>query len=236
MGVAADHIWLLDSRGTPPPALAGAESWLSASERARLLALPRAPRRDQFLLGRALLRIAVGHLVGRDPAVIEIVEVPGDAPAVIVPSHDAPFFSLSHSAHWVACVVGSAGPVGLDIEAISAARDVVALSEWRFHAEEHAWLLRQPDRTRAFYALWTGKEAMVKLRSRFGLSTDMADVRFDVAGDTLRPPLPAASWHVLASPPEVATSVVSNSESESPKVKLVGASDLSDLVLAAQRY
>ena len=220
---ALHALWLLDARDVSGTTLARVEGWLSASERARWATQTRSPRREQFLLGRALLRLAIAESVGRAPAEIDATEVADRPPTVTVPRGATPWFSLSHSHHWIACAVSSASAIGVDVEVLDAKRDVVALSEWRFHREEHAWLLQQPERSKAFYRLWTGKEAMVKLRSQLLMSAELGDVRFEVSGAELRAPPPAKCWHSWLSGGELAVSVVGASRLAAPVVRHIGA-------------
>lgn len=142
---------------------------LSASERSRCARFARRERQRQFLLGRALLRVAVARLTGLSPDAFDVIERAGDAPRITVPAGrcSIPYFSLSHSGEWIGCAISSNARLGLDIEAVDPARDILAASQIGFHAEEHAWLLRQPDSTRlsAFYELWCSREALYKLQS-----------------------------------------------------------------------
>lgn len=158
----------MDGRSLQSEQFAILQTQLSAGEMQRFERFRRPQRRRQYLLGRALLRQAIGHAAGVPSFAVSIIERPGLGPALILPEGVAhPGFSLSHSRHWVSCAVGPCGAVGLDIEAIDSARDVLQLSEASFHPAEHAWLCAhaEDERVAAFYRLWTLKEALFKLLS-----------------------------------------------------------------------
>ena len=219
-------VWLLDSRDTPPVALAAAERWLGADGRRRLAGLSRRSRREQFVLGRALLRLAVAHARECDPGMVRMTERAHRAPRVAAGGDPAPRFSLSHSGPWIACAVHATSALGLDIEVIDTTRDMVAISEWGFHGDEHQWLLRQPDRAAAFYRLWTGKEAMIKLSHEIGSPRDLREVACAVCGDAVQPPAFAASWYHVCAAPRVALSIVSSEPMAPPVMERIDASGL----------
>ncbi|WP_137174312.1 4'-phosphopantetheinyl transferase superfamily protein [Massilia sp. HP4] len=159
----ATVVWLLDSHDVAPDALASYAAWLGPSERARCARFVRAERRRQFVLGRALLRVALGRLLQRQPDTIVLDERPGQAP-VLVGEPDAGF-SISHSGRWVACAAGRGMRLGLDIERLDMARDVMALAGQAFGAAEVAVLqaLDPQARRTAFYRMWCAHEARFKL-------------------------------------------------------------------------
>jgi len=72
---------------------------------------------------------------------------------------DGPFFSISHSKEGIAVVVDKQ-PIGIDIEAIRRVDE--ELVERTMNEAEQAYISASEDRDRAFTALWTKKEAIVK--------------------------------------------------------------------------
>lgn len=158
-------LWLSDTAGLSDAAWARYTAWLGEPERARLARFVRAERRRQFIAGRALLRLALGRLLGLAPESFAIEERPGRAPALIHPAGAAVSFSISHSGAWVACATSTATEVGLDIERIDPARDLLALAEHSFSPQDVEALRLCPpeERTAAFYRLWCLHEAHIKL-------------------------------------------------------------------------
>ena len=160
----ASTIWLVDGRTVDDAELARDAAWLNADEAARYGRFVQPLRQRQFLIGRVLLRRALGWLLNVPVGAISLTERPGLAP-LLDHVEPAPGFSLSHSGPWVACAVCAQSALGLDIEVMDAQRDLHALAEQAFNAEEKRWFAKQSNRTRvaAFYQLWSSKEARIKL-------------------------------------------------------------------------
>lgn len=73
--------------------------------------------------------------------------------------YEGPELSLSHSGEYVVCAL-SDRPVGIDIQAMRPYRKGIA--QRYFSAPELARLEAAPDKTVAFYELWTAKESLIK--------------------------------------------------------------------------
>jgi 4'-phosphopantetheinyl transferase len=162
--LSSTGIWLLDSRTIDVAQLGRYEAWLGAPEAARYARFVRPLRRHQFLLGRALLRVAMGKALGVAAAAIVLEERPGQAPLLLSPA-DGPHFSISHSDHWIACALSSTTPLGLDIEMRDPGRDVLALAHQAFGSAVAAELecMSAEERLMAFYQRWSEAEARYKL-------------------------------------------------------------------------
>lgn len=157
-------IWLLDSRSLDLAQLTQYEMWLGPAETARYARFARPLRRCQFLLGRALLRAAMGKMLEVAPESIALEERAGQAPLLLSPVEGA-HFSISHSGHWVACALSGTTRLGLDIELRDPRRDVLALARQAFGAAVAAELEQLPpqERRAAFYQRWSAAEARYKL-------------------------------------------------------------------------
>jgi 4'-phosphopantetheinyl transferase len=160
-------VWLADARSVDPDALATYRAWLGEGERMRMECFVRDVRRQQFLIGRGLLRQGLGRVLGVAPSEVVLEERPGQAPRLCGVGSGVAEFSLSHSGPWIACAVSADTAVGVDIEAIDLRRDVLSLAQAAFSAEQCAWLSARPeaDRARAFYELWSLAEARIKLNA-----------------------------------------------------------------------
>jgi 4'-phosphopantetheinyl transferase len=158
-------IVLLDCSALDDTALAPFEAWLGPSERQRLDRFVRRERRRQFVAGRALLRQMLAPLLHLPPGSIALCERAGMAPLLVTPAPASLHFSLSHSGPWVSCALSETTPVGLDIERLDTRRDLAALAQHAFDADQQRWLAAQPPPARlaAFYALWCETEARFKL-------------------------------------------------------------------------
>lgn len=136
----------------------------------------RKERQKQFLLGRILLKKAVATFLSIPENEINIIERPDNKPRLILPPKKAliPFFSIAHSGIWVGCAVGK-NAVGLDIEIHNPVREPVKTGEMAFNSQENEWLKRhsEKEKNKAFYQLWTRKEALYKLLSETGHKKDL---------------------------------------------------------------
>jgi 4'-phosphopantetheinyl transferase len=158
-------LWLADADTLDDAGLARITGWLGASERHRCERFVRPLRRRQFLVGRALLRRMLARLLGLAPGDVALRERPCAAPELVGADLPAVGFSISHSGSWVACAASLHSPVGLDIERIDAARDVVALAEQAFDPATAAAVRACTGEARLhmFYRNWCLYEAGIKL-------------------------------------------------------------------------
>lgn len=169
-------LWIVDGRefvaGSTLPH--GLVTMLSLHERERLQGFLKPQRAREFLLGRLLLRYTLMQATGCSLDAIAVTERPGAAPLVSIGGRAAdgvvlPATSISHSQGWIACAQGKQCQVGVDIEVPVPQRDLVALADQAFTAQEQTWLASQPMPEQAFYQLWCGKEALYKYCSNAGL-------------------------------------------------------------------
>lgn len=145
--------------GMTPP-----EAWLTPTEQARWLAFGTAARRESFLAGRWLARLALQQWRGSDARPALAV---ADSGACHVTDGSGGFVSISHSAGTVVCAVAGV-PVGVDVESLGRPRDHLALAETVHSAAQRGRLARLPAEARAehFLQLWTLKEAWLKARGQ----------------------------------------------------------------------
>ncbi len=134
------RIWLADTAGlvSPLDMILGA---LSRDEAARAARLIDPAGQRSFAASRLLLR---GLLQTS----------PGDMPGTV---------SWSRSGSQIALATSSRAPIGLDLERIKPRNGLALLSIVGSRAECNGVAgLTEPERTRRFYRIWTGKEAILK--------------------------------------------------------------------------
>lgn len=153
--------------------MADPAGWLSPTEQARLAGFSTEPRRQGFLAGRWLARLAVRRWQGADA--LPVLTVAGSGACHVDGAAGRVFVSISHSGEQLACAVAGQ-PVGIDVERMERPRDHLALARSVHGPAQQAALAALPEHERgpAFLALWTLKEAWLKARER-GL--DVAEMR-----------------------------------------------------------
>jgi len=161
---------MVDADTVTDDALRRCRNWLSVSEAARYQKFVRAARQRQFVIGRGLLRMALGRLLGLAPEDVHLDERAGQAPQLAGGSanNGLPGYSIAHSGRWVACAVSAHSALGLDIEFKAPGRDLAALAEQAFDPAALArWdamqALPENGRLDGFYGLWSEQEARFKL-------------------------------------------------------------------------
>ncbi len=155
---------------------------LADSERARAARFHHLSDRWEFILGRVMARHLLSARCGTAPGDFRFVENSHGRPEIAHPSLDRPLrFNLSHSGGLVACVIGEAGQIGVDVERLERPPiDRRVIQRYCSEAEQAA-LADMPDlmRHERFLQLWTLKEAYVKARGT-GLTLPLRDVSFDI--------------------------------------------------------
>ncbi len=75
------------------------------------------------------------------------------------------YFSLSHTDN-LAVAALSDKPIGVDLEFIDSARNIQRISSGFFNDAEREYMSTAPDIAKAFFELWTKKEAAAKLSGK----------------------------------------------------------------------
>ena len=150
------ELFVFDRADEPLPE--EAERLLPAWRRERLAGLRNPAARQESLAAGLLWRLALSRRGVPQEAEIAVL---GAGKPVLAGREDV-WFSLSHSGRYVLCAVGSR-PVGTDVQEMRPVKRSVVRY---FHPAEQAWLKeRDPSEERAFFHLWSRKEAWVKALS-----------------------------------------------------------------------
>lgn len=164
LGDAEVQVWLAHL----PSALASQEELaavLSPDEVERAARFRSPAHQDRARITRGILRTLLGRHAQRDAREISFTHSEHGKPAL--PPTSGIHFNLSHSGEYAAFAITRLGAVGVDVERIR--EDMPQLDEIArryFAASEQAQLqsVEEGDRVRAFFTLWTRKEAFVKAR------------------------------------------------------------------------
>lgn len=156
--------------------------------------------RNQFIIGRGLLRVLLGRYLAREPEQLRFRYSSYGKPSLEDGAQAGLQFNLSHS-HQMALLAFTRGRnVGVDIEYMRPDVEFEQLAQHFFSPSECAVLLDVAPalRKETFYNCWTRKEAYIKARGE-GLS-----IPLDVFDVSLRPGEPAALLQCREDPAEVA--------------------------------
>lgn len=160
------RIWYARTFECASPAILGrCQALLDDAESRRLHAFRiEAPRRE-YLLTRALCRMALSAHAAIPPGAWRFARGAHGRPYVgspVVPG--LPSFNLSNTAGIVACALSGDGRVGFDVERVRPEMDFETLVSRYFAPEDRAWLSKVPyERKRlAFFEHWVLKEAFAK--------------------------------------------------------------------------
>lgn len=205
IGADEVHVWHLLADGlSDPAALEALRALLSAEELTRMNGLGHARDRTLFLLSRGLMRSVLASYLGCLCHDLQFTSNAYGKP-ILRPngSAGAPTlqFNLTHSRGAVALAVSGGREVGVDVEERERRVDFLGLAQRYFAAAEarHLEALREEERSEAFFAIWTLKEAYVKGIGR-GLTFPLDAFAFDLEANRLIAFRPLADhvardWH-----------------------------------------
>jgi len=157
---------------------------LTAEEKSRATCYKIAKAREQFVIGRGLLRGLLGNYLGVAPTAVPLAYLPSGKP-VLDKRHSALHFNVTHTDGIAVLVVGHTR-VGVDVERVRPMLDAEGLVGRFFSPREGAEFRSLPEQHRpaAFFRGWTCKEAVIKAAgATVGCLAD-----FDVALNPERPP------------------------------------------------
>ena len=155
------HVWRVDVAGGGAVAL----ETLSEGERARAARFHFAADRDRFVASHAALRGILASYLGVEASSLVFGEGAQGKPFLDAPAHGRSLrFSLSHSGDLALVAVSLGREVGVDVERVRPRADLAAFVARYFSPRERQALARisSDDRLRAFYEIWTLKEAYLK--------------------------------------------------------------------------
>jgi 4'-phosphopantetheinyl transferase len=194
------HVWhLLEDGVADDAAISELRALLSAEENQRMTCLRRERDRTLFLLSRGLMRTVLASYL--DCACHDVRFAANDFGKPILHGPVGLHFNLTHSRGAAALAVSRGREVGVDVEERDRHVEHLALAERFFAPAEakHLQDLEDEERGRAFFAIWTLKEAFVKGIGR-GLSFPLDAFCFELEMNRLigfRPlaDFVSADWH-----------------------------------------
>lgn len=166
------HIWTADLRlaQTQTTSLHGL---LDADEQQRAARFKVSGAREQFVLSHAFLRLVLSRYLQIEPANVRYRLAAKGKPELVDGENIK--FNLSHTEGTAALAITRGRAVGIDVERIREDVEAMELADRFFSRAEVESLRSEPisERLRAFFAIWTAKEALLKGWGT-GFSTSLA--------------------------------------------------------------
>jgi 4'-phosphopantetheinyl transferase len=156
---------------------------LDREERARADIIMDATARRRFVAAHGILRFSLAEVLSRAPDSLAFAHTPYGKPVLM--EHGTPHplhFSLAHARGLMALAWRFGGALGIDIEDCRRQRlrdlDSIMAHAMTVSEQSRLRMLPGPRRRRAFYRLWTRKEALAKAAGH-GFSVAPADIAPD---------------------------------------------------------
>lgn len=168
------HIWKADLRLSPQQ-LQTVELSLSNEEIQRVKRFVFPLHQQRFAAARGILRHILSEYLHQDPSAI-LFDYNAFGKPYIVMDNPAIHFNLSHSNELALYAIGLQPYIGIDIEQIQENIEAESIAQRFFSMEEYTAImnLTQDARKRAFFTIWTRKEAFIKALGD-GLSFPLKD-------------------------------------------------------------
>jgi len=171
------HVWAANLEAPPSGRSAFLET-LSCDELDRAKRFHFEHDRDHFITGRGMLRSIIGTYLKIAPALLQFGYGPYGKPVLSnLPADRTLHFNLAHSDGLLLVALSETGPVGIDVEKVRPIDGVDGLVD-RFSSDRTKidWQTLPCDqRSKAFFNLWTRKEACLKATG-LGLSGPIDEV------------------------------------------------------------
>ena len=160
------HVWLAHLPSTRA-SLEDFRGVLSSDERARAERFHFIEHRERWQMTRGVLRLLLARYLEANAREIAFDYGAHGKPQLKHPVNSTLHFNASHSGDYAVFAMTRAGEVGVDIERIREdmpRRDEIARRYFAPGEQQQLFALAEPERARAFFTLWTRKEAFVKAR------------------------------------------------------------------------
>lgn len=190
------------------PLLTFFQGLLSGDERVRANRYRAEHARQEFITARGLTRWILGAHLNLEPKRVTFQYSAFGKPELAGSDDQQLQFNVSHSGGAILLAISGDGVVGVDLERVDRTIDWLPVASRFYSHNENRELRSLPadKQKRAFYAIWTRKEAFLKAKGS-GLSERLAE--FDVTVDNSRSsalletrydPADASNWSVVSLP------------------------------------
>ncbi len=135
---------------------------LSADEQVRAGRYLNSEAGKRFIIGRGILRMALGKYLSVNPASLLFSYTRFGKPVLVGQDRNSLDFNLSHSGNLLLVAVSQNRKVGIDLEWINPDIDSRAAASIVFSTQEIEYLHQSGYQPGNFYEIWTRKEAVLK--------------------------------------------------------------------------
>ncbi|AQG80777.1 4'-phosphopantetheinyl transferase family protein [Spirosoma montaniterrae] len=143
---------------------------LPPNEQTRAMRYQQPADRLRFVTGRGLLRLLIHRYTGLRPIDVPLVAGHNQKPAL---ANRPDFqFNVSHAGEWLLLAFGHQ-PIGIDVEPIRTDFAFADMLPTSFSIDEQHWINAADSPSKAFFDLWTRKEALAKAVAK-GIDDDFA--------------------------------------------------------------
>ena len=169
---SAIHVWKV-ALTQAESAGARFESLLSSEEKQRSGRFRFDYLRSRYIFTHGALRVILSGYCGRSPASLRFNTGRYGKPFLVDPSDSDLHFNLSHCDDLALVAVTIGCSVGVDVEKVRSLQSLDTMLDQYFSVEERNFVhsVPKPKQTRAFFTLWTRREAAAKA---FGLNLEAA--------------------------------------------------------------
>jgi 4'-phosphopantetheinyl transferase len=183
------YLWTLLTDDTTDTAIAcRLQEILSADEKNEACRFRRVTDRNQFVLARALVRLALSNHFSIPAGAWRFDRDRNRRPFIVAPTLLPPVrFSVSHTRGLIACLITLSAEAAVDVERVEHNEDLALMAlQFLSPVEQRALnALSGADWTTHVFDLWTLKEAYAKARG-LGLSLPLNDIGFELAPNNVR--------------------------------------------------
>ena len=179
---AAVHVWRVDLGAAASQGRLADDS-LSDEEHVRAARLRRPADRDRYVGSHRALRIILARYLNILPEQIRYRASAQGKPGLAPGFDDSQLrFNLAHSGDLALVAVAQGREVGVDVEHFRPLPEVETIAERQFSAGEREALAKLPEaeRPRAFFNIWSCKEAFIKAIGQ-GLAYPLANFSVPLA-------------------------------------------------------
>ncbi|HEY0549670.1 MAG TPA: 4'-phosphopantetheinyl transferase superfamily protein [Verrucomicrobiae bacterium] len=179
------HVWLAHLSAANAN-LASLRAALSTDEISRAEKFHFHEHRERWQTARGILRLLLARYLKEPATEIAFDHGAQGKPKLKYPANSNLHFNTSHSGDFAVFAFTRAGEVGVDIECVRnemPRRDDIVRRYFAPGEQRQLFALPEPQRTHAFFKLWTRKEAFVKARGT-GLFSGLEN--FEVSLDAPR--------------------------------------------------